>query len=315
MALSDSAPLHILLNAGSGHNDCEATRTIIETLLTEAGRKHEISLIADPARLRAMAEDAVRKAKGDGGVVVAAGGDGTINAIAQVAHAAHCPFGVLPQGTFNYFGRTHGIPEDTADQVRALLHARLQPVQVGLVNDRIFLVNASVGLYPELLEDREKYKAHYGRSRFVALFAGIATILKQHRQLRITLEYQGRTRNVRTPTLFVGNNALQMQQIGIPPLAEALESGHLAGIMLKPIGNGAMLWLLLRGLLGKLGDAANVESFALKHLTVYQSRLYPARRLKVATDGEVTHMAAPLQFRVAPWPLQLLKPDAREASA
>jgi diacylglycerol kinase family enzyme len=227
MALSDDAPLHILLNAGSGRNDSATTRQTIAGLLADAGRRHEITLLTDPARLQAMAEEAVRKAKAGGGAVVAAGGDGTINAIAQVAHAAHCPFGVLPQGTFNYFGRTHGIPEDTAEAVRALLAARIQPVQVGLVNDRVFLVNASVGLYPQLLEDREAYKSQYGRSRLVALFAGVATILKQHRQLRITLEYQGRTRSVRTPTLFVGNNALQMQQIGMPPLADALDHGHL----------------------------------------------------------------------------------------
>jgi diacylglycerol kinase family enzyme len=315
MALSDDAPLHILLNAGSGRNDSATTRQTIAGLLADAGRRHEITLLTDPARLQAMAEEAVRKAKAGGGAVVAAGGDGTINAIAQVAHAAHCPFGVLPQGTFNYFGRTHGIPEDTAEAVRALLAARIQPVQVGLVNDRVFLVNASVGLYPQLLEDREAYKSQYGRSRLVALFAGVATILKQHRQLRITLEYQGRTRSVRTPTLFVGNNALQMQQIGMPPLADALDHGHLAGIMLKPIGNAAMLWLLVRGLLGRLGDADSVERFALKHLTVYQSRLYPSRRFKVATDGEITHMRAPLQFRVAPWPLLFLKPATTESPA
>jgi diacylglycerol kinase family enzyme len=131
MALSDDAPLHILLNAGSGRNDSATTRQTIAGLLADAGRRHEITLLTDPARLQAMAEEAVRKAKAGGGAVVAAGGDGTINAIAQVAHAAHCPFGVLPQGTFNYFGRTHGIPEDTAEAVRALLAARIQPCRWG----------------------------------------------------------------------------------------------------------------------------------------------------------------------------------------
>jgi diacylglycerol kinase family enzyme len=55
---------------------------------------------------------------------------------------------VLPQGTFNYFSRTHGIPLDTTDATRALLAGMIRPVQVGLLNDRVFLVNASLGLYP-----------------------------------------------------------------------------------------------------------------------------------------------------------------------
>jgi predicted polyphosphate/ATP-dependent NAD kinase len=57
----------------------------------------------------------------DGAILVAAGGDGTLNTVAHAAVEHGCVFGVLPQGTFNYFGRTHGIPEDLADAERALL--------------------------------------------------------------------------------------------------------------------------------------------------------------------------------------------------
>lgn len=55
--------------------------------------------------------------------------------------------GVVQQGTFNYFARTHGIPVDLADAVRHLLRAVPSPVQVAGINQRVFLVNASLGLY------------------------------------------------------------------------------------------------------------------------------------------------------------------------
>ncbi|HEY5801564.1 MAG TPA: diacylglycerol kinase family protein, partial [Burkholderiaceae bacterium] len=284
-----AAPLFILLNAGSGHNDTAETHATIDGLLAASGRQYEIRQVDRPGDLKRLAEETVAKAIAIGGVVVAAGGDGTINTIAQAALHANCPFGVLPQGTFNYFGRTHGIPEDTAEAVQALLAATVQPVQVGLVNDKLFLVNASLGLYPEILEDREAYKSKYGRSRFVALIAGIATILKQQRRLTVSLEFEGGTRTLRTPTVFVGNNALQMEQAGIP-LAQALENGQLAGIVLRPIGTLAMLWLLVRGMLGQLGDADNVDRFAFRGMTVHPRR---ARRIKVATDGEVAWLQAP----------------------
>ena len=48
-------------------------------------------------------------------------------------------------------------------------------MQVGLVNDRVFLVNASLGLYAKLLEDREAFKAQYGRHRWVAFWSGLLT--------------------------------------------------------------------------------------------------------------------------------------------
>jgi diacylglycerol kinase family enzyme len=64
-----------------------------------------------------------------------------------------------------------------------LLRASPAPVQVAGINDRVFLVNASLGLYPDLLEDREAYKARFGRSRWVAFVAGCATLLRAQRKL------------------------------------------------------------------------------------------------------------------------------------
>ena len=87
-------------------------------------------------------------------------------------------------------------------------------MQVAAINDRVFLVNASLGLYPDLLEDREAYKARFGRSRWVAFVAACATLLRAQRQLRLHIEMGGTVRDVRTLTLFVGNNRLQLQQFG-----------------------------------------------------------------------------------------------------
>jgi diacylglycerol kinase family enzyme len=237
---------------------------------------------------------------------VVAGGDGSINTVAQATLGSGCPLGVLPQGTFNYFGREHGISSDTAEATRALLTARVQPVQVGIVNGRLFLVNASLGLYPRLLEDREAFKQQYGRNRLVAFASGLVTLLRHHRQLLISLEIRGKVHDIRTPTLFVGNNRLQLEQIGIP-LENSLENDELLAIMLRPTGMMAMLWLLVRGALGKLGEAQNVISFGFKRMTIRSSR-HLKRRVKVATDGEVVWMDTPLEFRVSPNPLYLLKP-------
>lgn len=66
-----------------------------------------------------------------------------INAVAQAAHAQGCALGVLPQGTFNDFARTHGTPADAQQAVQMLLTCEPLPVQVGLINDHVFLVNAS----------------------------------------------------------------------------------------------------------------------------------------------------------------------------
>ncbi|MGX8882033.1 diacylglycerol/lipid kinase family protein [Methylovorus sp. SPW-M1] len=301
------APFFVILNAGSGRHDGNEVRNTIQRIMDEAGRQCTIIEVAQPQDLSRIARETVATAMQQGGIVVAAGGDGAINAIVQEAWQRDCPMGILPQGTFNYFGRTHHIPEDTAEATQVLLAGRLQPVQIGLVNDKVFLVNASVGLYPQLLQAREQFKRQYGRSRVVALIAGFFTLLRQHRVLKIEMNTKGVSRKLRTPTLFVGNNQLQLEQIGIP-LTDALASGELAAIMLKPTSKLAMLGLMLKGALGRLGEAENIVSFSFSSMGIRQFS-FPRRRIKVATDGEIVRLKSPLQFQVAPRPLQLIKLD------
>jgi diacylglycerol kinase family enzyme len=311
MRSEDNGPLFIVLNAGSGRGDARARQATIQGVLEDAGRRHEFLIVEDSRQIASVARDAVEMAQDQHGIVVAAGGDGTINAVAQAVLSSGRPFGILPQGTFNYFGRTHGIPTDTAEASKVLLAASVRLVQVGLINNRVFLVNASVGMYPQLLEDREAYKKQFGRSRIVALWSGIMTMLREHRQLVLQLEQEGKARIVRTTTLVAGNNMLQLEQIGIPE-AGALRQGELVAITIRPVSTLGMLGLLIRGALGHLGDAENVVSFAFKRLTVRLWRAYGRRRIKIGTDGEITWLSLPLVFEVAPNPLRLLVPPGAD---
>ncbi len=306
LAIAESPPLLVVLNAGSGHGAAGDARAIIEAGCATAGRECRIFMIDGPGKIQSLAKEAVDAAKAARGIVVAAGGDGTINAVAQATLGSGCAFGVLPQGTFNYFSRTHGIPSDTAEALQVLLTETPRAVQVGLVNDRVFLVNASMGLYAKLLEDREAFKAQYGRHRWVAFWSGLVTVLRGQRPWQLRMAWQGKAREIRTQTLFVANNALQLHQVGLAE-AEAPEQGQLAAIALKPQGALAMMGLLARGALGRLGEADSVESFSFESLDVQSVR---ARgRVKVATDGEIAWMQMPLRFRVSPEPLWLVRPD------
>ena len=301
-----NGPFFIVFNAGAGHRDAENERLAISQILEEGGRAFEFLPCCQSEPMDALARRAVDLAKARNGVVVAAGGDGTINAVANAVLGSGCPFGVLPQGTFNYFGRDNAISQDTDKAARALLEGCISPVQAGKVNGRLFLVNASVGLYPQILEDREVWKAQLGRSRVVAFLSGIATLLQSRHQLRLTVESAGQTASLRTPTLFVGNNRLQLVQVGIDgEHADALAQGQLAAIAVRPIGTLALMGLLVRGVLGRLGDADNIQSFSFRRLTVTPKGM---RRIKVATDGEVAWMQTPLVFEVAAEPLLLLVP-------
>ena len=293
----------VVANDRSGHGHADLAQALDRGL---AGR-HELRIVGNPADLARFAADAVQQALSRPGTAVAAhGGDGTLNTVAQAAWSSDCPFGVLAGGTFNYFARTHGLSLDLDGAVDSLANGVERPVQVGLVNGRVFLVNASVGLYPQLLEDREAFKQRFGRRRAVALLAAAWTLLSRRRGLHVVLDPDGAgpapSVELDTATVFVGNNRLQLEQIGLPEAAST-GAGRLAVVMLKPLGTLGLLGVVARAAAGHLGDADAVVSFATGAL---QITLRGRPRLRVAADGEVRVDRLPLDIRVAPRPLRLV---------
>lgn len=313
--LSGTEPLFLVMNSASGSRDGDETRRTIEHVLSANGRSYELMQVNKGSQLVDTARRALDLALEQSGVVVAVGGDGTLNAVANEVLGKDVPLGILPQGTFNYFGRLYGIPQDTKAALACLLDAVIRPVDIGLLNGHVFLVNASLGLYPQLLEDREAYKHRYGRSRRVALWSAIATLMRPHRLLHLQIDIEGKPRrDVHTPTLIVDNNALQLKHIGIDRVGE-IKRHHLVAITCRSRGTLALYGLLLRGLLSRLGAAENVDSFSFDTITVQPRR--GRTRIKVAMDGEITRMSAPLEFRIAPDKLPLLvprDPSTRECS-
>lgn len=307
--IDTSAPLQFVINERSGAGDAQSRREAIEAALQAAGRCGELHFCGR-GDVERLARDAAAKARDAHSAVVVVGGDGTLNTVAQSVHRSGCVLGLIPQGTFNYFARTHGIPTELDAAARFVLAARPTAVQVGALNDRLFLVNASLGLYPELLQDREAFKSRFGRNRVVALAAAFVTLMRSQRRLRLSIERAGAKREVRALTLFVGNNRLQLQQVGLaPPSAgsQAREDGGLTAVILRPVGTGRMFALMVRGAMGTLGEADDLEHFEFDQLVVKPTFAYARPAVKVAFDGEIAEMHSPLSFRVLDEPLWLLK--------
>ncbi|WP_311222861.1 MULTISPECIES: diacylglycerol kinase family protein [unclassified Acidovorax] len=311
--------IHIVvpLRPGADLDQLRARLDAVPALKQRAVRWHVPKARADIVQL---SQEAARSAKADGGLVVAAGGDGTINAVATAAWAQGVPMGVLPMGTFNYFARDQSLSLDPQEAVQDVLTALdggdMRPVSVGFVNDRMFLVNASVGLYPRLLDNRERASRRFGRTRWVAILSSMWSVLRggASRRWRVSVRPDANAplqqQEHLVSTLFVGNNHLQLERVGIPEAREVAEGDHLAVVVLKPQEGDAspasMLWNAVRG---KLGEDESVSSIACTEMIVEPASWKP-HRVKVAFDGEREWMAPPINFRVGDRPLWLVAPTA-----
>ncbi|PYF08112.1 diacylglycerol kinase family enzyme [Rhodobacter viridis] len=238
------------------------------------------------------------------GTLVACGGDGTISAVADTIHGAGVRLGVIPTGTFNFFARGLGIPEDIDAAVAVLAGGTARAVQAGLVNDRLFLNNASIGLYPRILREREAIYRRWGRSRLAAHWSVLRTMLVAPGGMWLTIEGATGTRRVHSPLAFVMNSPYQLDFLGIAG-AGRLRAGELALLLAPETSLRAMLTGALK--LG-MGWAERHVDYQIDFGSAFT--ITPAKpRLLTARDGERSEMATPLHYRALPEGLTVIGPE------
>jgi diacylglycerol kinase family enzyme len=304
---TDGLPVTVLMNAGSGSEDKSTARSAIEAALGAGGRDVEILVARRPRDLPDLARQAAERRPG---ILAAAGGDGTLNGVAEVALETNLPLGVIPLGTFNYFARDLGIPLDAGAAAGAIINGVIRRVPVGRVNGKVFLNNASIGLYRRLIEQREFHKRRFGRNQLVALLSALAILLRRHRPYRLRLEMDGRPVTLSTLTVFFGRNALQMEQLGLDE-ALCVARGELAVLALREVGRLELLGLILRGAFGQMETARNLHQHcALKVDVDWLDG--KSRKIRVAIDGESVECPLPLRVESVPDALQVVVPARPE---
>jgi diacylglycerol kinase family enzyme len=239
-------------------------------------------------------------------VVVGIGGDGTLNAIGSRLVGTGVPFAALPGGTFNYFVRNLGLPDDAVAAAHALLDGDMREIGVGTVNGTVFLNNASFGLYRHVIEERERHKSRFGRNRVVALLSGLVTALRPHAVYEVELNAASAgTYRLRSPMVFFGCNRLQMAALS-PRLAGCVEHDELAVLALMPMTRLDTIRVGVRALNGTLDASDRVRILCTHDSVVHRA----GHTVRCAIDGEVRKFLLPLHVALRPRALRVLVPRA-----
>lgn len=289
----------VLLNRRSGAAHEE---TAIREALGRAGVEADILTVPS-----AMGGGSVDDVARDYDVLVAAGGDGTVSTVAAAAAAAGRTFGVIPCGTLNHFARDTGIPLelDAAAGVLAAGHTRL--LDTGVVNDRIFINNASIGAYPRMVWERSRARER-GLPKPLALTLAVGRTWLDLRSMTVRLLVDGRELVRRTPFIFVGNSEYELSgtQIG---RRQTMTDGKLSLYMAPRFGRADALLLPLHVILRTLERHERFEAMQAAAITIDT----PRARVSAALDGELHVFQAPLTFGVRRDSLRTILPRVERA--
>jgi diacylglycerol kinase family enzyme len=295
-----SSGLTCILNSASGSHPGPELREKLSRIFAESSTPARILLASSGAEIPELARRAVKE---NSQVIVAGGGDGTVNAVANELMESSITLGVLPLGTLNHFAKDLHIPQDLEGAARNLITGRAVPVDVGEVNGRIFLNNSSLGIYPRIVRHREEQQKKHGRKKWVAFAQASVSVLRHYSLLRVRLLVDGKELSRKTPLVFIGNNRYEMEGLNIGE-RKRLDAGELFLFVAKPASRVGLVRLAFRAFFGRLHEADDFDALSTKQISIQTRR----PRTSVSTDGEVNKMNTPLNYRTRPGALRVIVP-------
>jgi undecaprenyl-diphosphatase len=287
-ALPDGAGLVLVVNTGGGSADQVDD---VEQALREQLPRAEVVRAEDDI------EQALRKAAATATVLGVMGGDGTVNCAAGIALEAGLPLAVVPGGTLNHFAGELGI-DSVDDVVEAVRHGSAVRVSVGTAGEGLYFLNTfAIGVYPDLVREREKHEGHLGKWPAMAL----ATARVMRRAESVALQVDGEDR--RLWTLFAGNGHYHPSGFA-PTWRERMDDGCIDVRLIDADRRLARTRMTLALLTGRLGRSRVYEERVVGRLPV-RSR---EGGLSIARDGEVSDGPDQLLLRAADAPLVVYRP-------
>jgi diacylglycerol kinase family enzyme len=296
-----SSGLTCILNSTSGCHPGPELREKLSRIFAENGTPARILLASSGAEIPQLARRAVKE---NSQIIVAGGGDGTVNAVANELMGTPITLGVLPLGTLNHFAKDMHIPQDLEGAARNLITGRAVPVDVGEVNGHIFLNNSSLGIYPSIvLLQREEEQKKKGRNKWVAFAQASLSVLEHYSLLRVRLCLDGKELSRMTPFVFIGNNKYEIKGLNIGE-RKRLDEGELCLFAANRAGRVELVRLAFRALFGHLREASDVDVLITKQVSIETRE----PRASVSTDGEVNEMNTPLNYLTHPSALRVIVP-------
>ncbi|MGI8991613.1 MAG: diacylglycerol/lipid kinase family protein [Bryobacteraceae bacterium] len=283
----------VILNQKAGGESARDRKTL-ERIFEAAPTPVEI-VEAAGNEIRELARAAVARGCD---VLVAGGGDGTINAVAAALVGTDAALGILPLGTLNHFSKDLGIPPDLEAAARIVLDGEISKVDVGEVNGRIFLNNSSIGVYARLVHFREAHERR-GLGKWASFALALASVFRRFPFLSVRLLVDARELRRTTPFLFVGNNEYKANGTRLH-----LDRGCLFLVIACREGRIALVSAAVREFFNHLRENRDFEIMQPAEFRIES----PRNLLSVALDGEVHKMRTPLCYRSRPAALKVLTP-------
>ncbi|TFD52959.1 diacylglycerol kinase [Cryobacterium frigoriphilum] len=308
------------------YNPIKVDLAALREVVDEAEHDHgwSSSLWLSTSTEDAGQERAAEAVQSGASVVIVAGGDGTVRAVAEGLQSGSIPLALLPSGTGNLLARNLGIPlNDVAAAVTIAFTGDVHRIDVGRItvtredqseSSHVFVVMAGLGLDAKMLantDDDLKKKAGW-----LAYVTALATTLRDPHELRFRYSLNGgQQRSLRAHTLIVANCGALPSNIVLLPDAE-VDDGQFDIALLRPTGVIGWVQIFFKviwenGVLrrSRAGRAfMTKEVSALRYVKATQIGIRLARAEQIELDGDGFGSALAFEAQIDPKALSIMFP-------
>lgn len=234
-------------------------------------------------------------------IVVVAGGDGTINAVANAHRGSARPLGIVPLGTMNLLARDFGIPLAPEAAVAVIAGGHTAPVAGAELDGRLFLHSAFVGMPVRLGIHREAWRDTFGLLDAARLLWHALRSFRRDPIVAVEALDGGETVRGRSLMVLVGAAAAQLVPV---PRRVPADDGRLEVIAIRPPTRLAALRVLAKGLAGMLARDEDVSVVRTARARVTS----PRRRMHAMLDGETAMIRGGADLRSVPEAIRVFVP-------
>ena len=226
--------IHFIINPISGKGNNHLALEKVSQVFNDVSFDVEIKETLRPGHAKILASKSViEKAN----IIVACGGDGTVNEIASVLVGTSTVLGIIPMGSGNGLASSLKIPKDTLKALNVIKNLNTNRVDVGQINKNYFFSNAGIGFTANVISNYSKAR----NRRFLSyLKATLLTILYTPPSTKLSITTKDKSFNLRPFMVFVSNTNEMGYNISLTPQA-SIHDGVLDAIVVEPLNKLEMI--------------------------------------------------------------------------
>ena len=269
--------IHFIVNPIAGKGNNQLSEALLKTYFPETEYSISVKKTAFVLHAAALTKSSIEEGAQ---IIVACGGDGTINEVASCLVNTSVVLGILPMGSGNGLASNLKIPKSLKKAFSIIKNQKVTAIDTGTINEAPFFSNTGVGFDAHVISDFEENTT---RQLFSYLKSTLRTLKKNQYKNVVELKYNGTTELISPFLLFVSNSNEMGYKMSLTPKA-SLQDGLLDIVIVPELSNYKLFTFTLLFLFKKHHWMKEVR---FKQITSLEVKSLDDTILTVQKDGEL----------------------------